>query len=107
MKTLDINAMQWFDKVNGNSYFAGTVTLDFGTPEQQIFYMPFQYGYGSQYEQEGSKLAFPDVKDVWSLSKYCWENGIIYRHNLQIGCKKRDLMHIDDLIKIQNLPTVY
>ena len=30
LKTIDIKTLVWFDKVNGNSYFAQTITLNFG-----------------------------------------------------------------------------
>ena len=29
-KTIDVNAKEWFDNKNGNSYFCGTITLNFG-----------------------------------------------------------------------------
>ena len=45
-KTIDIQAKHWFDKVNGNSYFCGTVTLNYGMKNEETFLMPFQNGYG-------------------------------------------------------------
>ena len=50
-KSITINAKEWFDKVNGNSYFAGTIQVD-----DKEYLMPFQYGYGTQFEQEAKKL---------------------------------------------------
>lgn len=50
VKTIDIEAKQWFDKVNGNSYFSARATINFGTPEEKTFKVPFQYGYGSHFE---------------------------------------------------------
>lgn len=101
MKTIDINAREWFDKVNGNSYFAGTVTVDFGTPEEQTFNMPFQYGYGDQYKQKAGAVLdkaglLPDVERYQSgciqpLWSYCRDRGIILRSHIQTGCRKRDL----------------
>ena len=32
MKTLDINAREWFDKVNGNSYFSAQIVVDYDLP---------------------------------------------------------------------------
>ena len=95
MKTIDINAKEWFDKVNGNSYFAGTVTVDFGTPEEQTFNMPFQYGYGSQYEWKGfyTLINAGLLPEEWRSSPQ-WkarEAGIIIRSHIQTGCRKRDL----------------
>ena len=55
-KSISINSKEWFDKKNGVSYFAGTVTLDHGTETEETFLMPFQYGYGSQYEQEAKAI---------------------------------------------------
>jgi hypothetical protein len=41
-----IHAKQWFDKSGGNSYFSVRVHLN----GRESFRLPFQYGYGSQYE---------------------------------------------------------
>ena len=30
VKTIDVQVKEWFDKVNGNSYFAGIITINFG-----------------------------------------------------------------------------
>lgn len=94
IKTIDINALEWFDKVNGNSYFAGAVTVDYGTPNEKTFKMPFQYGYGSQYEHEAKEILFNagliPVKSFYELR----ELGIIIRSNIQRGCKKSELKNI-------------
>ena len=42
-KTIDIRAKEWFDKTFGNSYFAGTITINKGTETEETFLMPFQY----------------------------------------------------------------
>jgi len=52
MKTLDINARSWYDKVNGNSYFSAEIVLDYGTETERRYFLPFQYGYGDQYQYE-------------------------------------------------------
>ena len=49
IKTIDITALDWFDKVNGNSYFAGTISVNYGMKNAKVLKMPFQYGYGDQY----------------------------------------------------------
>jgi hypothetical protein len=96
IKTIDINAREWFDKINGNSYFSGDITLNYGAKTQKDIKMPFQYGYGEQYIQESySRL----IKDGYilesdsniSLSRYCRDKNIILRTNKQENCKKRDL----------------
>ncbi len=51
---LSIHHYEWFDKVNGNSYFSVSAILTvFKTPNMVVNYkivLPFQYGYGSHYE---------------------------------------------------------
>jgi hypothetical protein len=94
ISTIDINALSWFDKVNGNSYFAGTVTVNYGTPEAQTFKMPFQYGYGSLYEQEARALLF-NAGLIPTTSEYeLKQNGVIIRSRIQKNCKKSELKNI-------------
>ena len=103
-KTIDIRAKEWFDKVNGNSYFAGTITLNKGTDTEETFLMPFQYGYGSQYEQEAKAILTQFNKistDFESLSSYCKRVGIELTRNIERGCLKRDLKAIENLYNIQ------
>jgi hypothetical protein len=94
VKTVDVNAFQWFDKVNGNSYFAGTVCVNFGLKTEKTFKMPFQYGYGDTYQYEALKVLKEnkltidkDINHLWHLR----ENGVISRTNKVENCKKRDL----------------
>jgi len=105
VKTIDINAKEWFDKINGNSYFAGTIAVNYGMKSERIFKMPFQYGYGSQYEQEARNILaneglipFNDYgkngkhpKSAYELKE---EMGIIYRACIQHKCKQRELKSI-------------
>ena len=50
IKTIDVNCKEWFDKINGNSYFAGTVTLNYQMENETKFILPFQYGNGEHYK---------------------------------------------------------
>tara|TARA_R100000654_G_scaffold21332_2_gene43026 strand:+ start:3482 stop:3820 length:339 start_codon:yes stop_codon:yes gene_type:complete len=56
IKTIDVNALTWFDKVNGNSYFSGKIVLNQNLKNEVVLFMPFQYGYGSQYEYQACKV---------------------------------------------------
>jgi len=96
IKTIDVDAREWFDKVNGNSYFSGTVTINYGMKGQREYKMPFQYGYGDHYQDvafnvitEHESVTNPDN---WRLWRYCRENNIILRANKIENCKKRELM---------------
>ena len=92
VNTIDINAKEWFDRINGNSYFAGSVTLNFGQPDAIILNMPFQYGYGDSYQYAAMSMlkekGYTDARYMQDLR----EHGIIVRYNIQRGCKKRELM---------------
>jgi len=92
VNTIDINAKEWFDKVNGNSYFAGYVTINYGQPDAIKLNMPFQYGYGDSYQYAAMSLlkenGYTDARYMQDLR----EQNIIVRYNIQRGCKKRELM---------------
>jgi len=94
IKSIAINAKEWFDKANGNSYFAGTIQVD-----DKVYLMPFQYGYGTQYEQEAKNLLteFNLVSCDYgqSLKRYCEENNIKYYSKINTNCKKRELKEIE------------
>lgn len=100
IKTIDINAKEWFDKINGNSYFAGEVVTDYGTKEQRVYKMPFQYGYGDQFRFEGMRLLQKEKVVIFDQHKSIWQNcedlGIILRSNIQRNCLKRELKEFND-----------
>jgi hypothetical protein len=50
-RSLFIEGREWFDKVNGNSYFSARIWVDGG----QVAILPFQYGYGDQFIYEAQK----------------------------------------------------
>ena len=103
IKTIDVNALNWFDKINGNSYFAGTVTINYGMKLEKTYKMPFQYGYGDQYKHEAIKTLsenkiLTDVKyytsgGCESLHGYCNDHNIILRTS-KTDAKKAELKKI-------------
>jgi len=97
IKTIDVNCKEWFDRLNGNSYFAGSVTINFGMKTHKVYNMPFQYGYGSQYEHEAgytlNRAKVIKLDEYTALWRYCNDNKIILRCNIQTGCKKKELMY--------------
>lgn len=93
LKTIDIQAREWFDKINGNSYFSGVITLNYGQKDERTIKMPFQYGYGSQYEQEARNILTSE--GLIDKGIYLYElrdKGVIIRQNIQRGCLKRDVV---------------
>lgn len=100
IKTIDIQAKEWFDKVNGNSYFSANVTINFGMKTEKNIFLPFQYGYGSHYiDMAGKellqlKLVKPDPDSTYfSLWRYCEKNNIILRTSKREKCLKRELSY--------------
>jgi len=94
IKTIDINVKEWFDKINGNSYFAGEIFLNYGLKNVKCIFMPFQYGYGEHYQDEGFKAICEElkIKTDLRLYRYCEENNIILRTNKEENCLKKDLL---------------
>ena len=99
-KSISINSKEWFDKVNGNSYFAGTVTLDHGTETEETFLIPFQNGYGSQHEQEAKAILteFNKISSNWNqnLYSYCKEENVKFSSTIETDCKRKDLKEIEN-----------
>jgi len=98
IKTIDIQAKEWFDKVNGNSYFSATICINYGLKSQTYLELPFQYGYGDHYVDQ----AFESIKkninksilktlDTMQLWRFCNEHNIILRTSKQENCLKREL----------------
>jgi len=92
---INIDCKEWFDKLNGNSYFAGTIQIN----DKETFLIPFTYGYGSQYEQE-AKAILTQLNKIscdysYSLWRYCKINDIQLISNLKENCKKRELKEIE------------
>lgn len=52
---IDLNTKEWFDRVNGNSYFSAVVTLNYKMEDEKTMLLPFQYGYGSHSEHMAFK----------------------------------------------------
>lgn len=92
IKTIDISAKQWLDKINGNSYFSAIITINYGMEGESTIKVPFEYGYGDYYRFAAYKAIteqYPELKDVpmSHLTKY----GIITRSNIQKNCLKREV----------------
>jgi hypothetical protein len=97
IKTIDVTAFEWLDKVNGNSYFAGYVIINFGLKAEKTFTMPFEYGYSDYYIQSAKELLQREnliSKEITSLWRYCDENKIILRTTKHKNCKKSQLKNI-------------
>lgn len=96
IKTIDIHAKEWFDKVNGNSYFSAIVTINFGMKDQKVINVPFQYGYSDHYitasfEQLQKDGILSNNTTIYAPWRYCEENNIILRQSKKEKCLKREV----------------
>lgn len=83
--SITVSARDWFDRVNGNSYFSGIVTETKGNSHIQ-YKLEFQYGYGDSYLQAAAQIL--GIKNT--LSVYCRENGIkLYQEKIEVK-RQRD-----------------
>jgi len=105
IKTIDVDGLEWWDKVNGNHYFAAIVTINYGMKSEKKLLLPFQYGYGEQYTYQAmaklieQKFIIDAVKypsggnePLWT---YCERKNIILRRVKHTGCKKAELKNIE------------
>jgi hypothetical protein len=98
INTIDINAKEWFDRINGNSYFAGSIVLNFGQDSEIEFFMEFQYGYGDYYIQKAMEILYDRMLVGSKYTTELKNRGIILRTNMQRNCKKRELMEYNKCI---------
>jgi len=98
-RSLFIEGREWFDKVNGNSYFSARIWVDGG----QVAILPFQYGYGDQYLYEAqNKLIelgyLPQESKNQSLYTVARETGIDL-YAVKSNTKKADMFKIYESYK--------
>jgi hypothetical protein len=95
IKTIDVHAKEWFDRVNGNSYFSARVTINYAMPDEETLYIPFQYGYGDHYRDIAMKYlqnaGHIEASYMSRLWRYCDENKIIDRYSKEEKCLQRDV----------------
>ncbi|MFW6311631.1 MAG: hypothetical protein ACOC1K_05285 [Nanoarchaeota archaeon] len=96
VKTIDVQAKEYFDKSGGNSYFSAQVTVNYGMKSEKVLYLPLQYGYDNHYETMTMKKLIDEgiikADTRKQLYRYCEENNIILRSNKETNCKKREVV---------------
>ena len=84
-----MEAREYFDKTGGNSYFSARISIN----GQLVGYLPFQYGYGSQFETEtrryldlsGYAIEGDNMAPLWQLS-----NQGIHIYTVKYSATMRD-----------------
>ena len=96
IKTIDIYTLTWFDKINGNTYFAQRIVINYKLENQTTIYNKFQYGYS------GFRVwAFDCMRKSGLLSEYSSLHDVETKSKIIVReyerkALKRELTHIDD-----------
>ena len=94
LKSININAREWFDSINGNSYFSAKIQINAGLESEEEIILPFQYGYDSMYLQQSLKklqdLEYIPVTER-QLPRYCRENEIPCTYEKEENCTKKQM----------------
>lgn len=93
LKTVEVHAKEWFDKVNGNSYYSGKVFVNTGLKNAFSFSMQFDYGYGDYYLQKAAELLLQH--NITSLNIRNWSQmqslKVCIMNSIDKGCLKREV----------------
>lgn len=77
-RSLNIEAREWFDKQNGNSYFSARIWID----GEIVHVLPFQYGYGDHFVSMAERWLIDNGYltglDNEHLSTYARDHGFDY-----------------------------
>lgn len=89
-KIIQVTAKEWFDKINGNSYFSAKIWLD----DELIAVLPMQYGYSDTYKYE-STAKLKELGILKSSSPHCSQiekdNNVKFLFTKHENCKKKDV----------------
>ena len=94
IETIDVIAKEWFDRINGNSFFSARITINYKLQNEKVFILPFQYGYSDQYKYEALKMICNNtfLISAGSLWRTCENYGIVLRTTKHRNCKKREVL---------------
>lgn len=68
MRSVFVDGREWFDRVNGNSYFSARVYVD----GFEVARIPFQYGYGSAFKSAAA-WALQDLEILPGGNAALWQ----------------------------------
>jgi hypothetical protein len=88
---INVAAKEWFDKINGNSYFSADVQVIYHNKQVKNFKIPFSYGYGDSYIFKALEILKNNNICFFDNTYSLRDAGIIFISNIQRGCKKSQL----------------
>jgi len=102
---ITIQTKEWFDRINGNSYFSADVFLGMDL----IMKLPFQYGYSGARQEVENRLAkhFDSCAERWEVRDLLRKNGIEISEtktkSLKRYLSKEDFEDFTPFYKVENL----
>jgi len=88
---INVTAKEWFDKINGNSYFSADVQVIYHNKQVKNLKIPFSYGYGDSYIFQSLEILKKNNICYFDNTYHIRDAGIIFISNIQRGCKKSQL----------------
>lgn len=102
---ITIQTKEWFDRINGNTYFSADVFLGMDL----IMRLPFQYGYTGARQEVENRLAkhFDSCAERWEVRDLLRKNGIEISESktksLKRELSKEDFSDFTPFYKPENL----
>lgn len=96
-KVIEIATREWFDKINGNSYWSAHVTVTDSPqalPLQYVFTFTYGYGDHSTHAVLDSLAKFGEIPST--RYQDLRDAGIMVISHKRTGCRKAELMHDKD-----------
>lgn len=93
LKTIDVQAKEWFDKVNGNSYCSIRVVLNYGMDNEETLLVRFTYGYGDYYKQAATEAINNYFNTDYHALHDSKLNNVIIRSSIKRNCRKKDVLN--------------
>jgi hypothetical protein len=94
--SINIEALEWFDKANGNSFHAGEVIVNSGQVSEQTLKFGLTYGYGMQYYETAIKMlvraGLLPALGITQMYDFLKNNSITVNYKIKTGCNKSELM---------------
>ncbi len=98
IKTIDVITKTWFDKINGNTYFAQKIIINQHRKNETLIINHFQYGYSSfDYFAKKRVMKALNLKtDInnYSICGYGPDCKIKFNNIIIKDCKKKELINI-------------
>ena len=94
---ITIECFEYYDDVDGASYFAGTFLVQSKTFKRELL-MPQQKAKGVGYETEAKRMLTQanvlDAKHGSTLGKFCMDNDIDYSANIEMDCTLEEVRQV-------------